>query len=249
MKRREFLALLGTLPFSGCNRRPSGIEVNDVHSRLNPSRVARLIEPVSVTEVQTTVRKSASLRQGISIAGGRHAMGGQQFGEGTTLIDMRRMNRVLGLNSERGLIEVEAGIEWPELIDHMHAIQQGAPKQWGIVQKQTGADRLTIGGALAADAHGRGLMFAPIVQDVEAFEVINAAGERVRCSRADNLRLGRQARPRRQTRGTLDASHRRTVRCPRRNASGDPESRGIDPNGNSNSYRRQSEGSRIVDAY
>ena len=29
--------------------------------------------------------------------------------------------------------------------------------QWGIVQKQTGADRLSLGGALAANVHGRGL--------------------------------------------------------------------------------------------
>src|SRR2546422_5696952 len=52
---------------------------------------------------------------------------------------------------------------------HLVDAQQGAAQQWGIRQKQTGADRLSIGGALAANAHGRGLLFKPFVGDVESF--------------------------------------------------------------------------------
>ncbi len=193
MNRRELLTMLGMLPFCGCADRPSGIDVNDVHSRLNPTRVARLIEPASLADVQAAVRESASSRQGISIAGGRHAMGGQQFGANTALIDMRGMHRVLGFDAERGLIEVEAGIEWPELVTYTHATQRNASRQWGIVQKQTGADKLTIGGALAANAHGRGLTFAPIVQDVESLELVDADGELVRCDRRQNRELFRLA--------------------------------------------------------
>src|SRR2546429_2315643 len=48
--------------------------------------------------------------------------------------------------------------------------QQGAAQQWGIRQKQTGADRLSIGGALAANAHGRGLKLKPLIGDVERSE-------------------------------------------------------------------------------
>ena len=40
-------------------------------------------------------------------------------------------------------------------------------QRWGIVQKQTGADRLSLGGALACNAHGRGLALKPIVDQVE----------------------------------------------------------------------------------
>src|SRR5439155_1153892 len=123
----------------------------------------------------------------ISITGARHAMGGQQFGEGTILIDMSGMNRVLRFDRAKGLVEAEAGVDWPELVDYLVAAQKegasrapgagrasvvaesGAATQWGIRQKQTGADRLTLGGALSANAHGRGLTLKPIVQDVEEF--------------------------------------------------------------------------------
>jgi len=43
-------------------------------------------------------------------------MGGQEFGADTLLIDVRRLNRILDLNRQTGVLEVEAGIEWPELI-------------------------------------------------------------------------------------------------------------------------------------
>ena len=40
-----------------------------------------------------------------------------------------------------------------------------APQEqpWAIAQKQTGADRLTIGGAISANIHGRGLAMAPFI--------------------------------------------------------------------------------------
>ena len=66
-----------------------------------------------MAELQQVVRSAAALGQQISIAGGRHAMGGQQFGRGTLLLDMRHLNRVLELDAERGLVTMEAGIEWP----------------------------------------------------------------------------------------------------------------------------------------
>jgi len=80
-------------------------------------------------------------------------MGGQQFGTDTLLVDVRKLNRVLHLDGERGIVEAEAGIEWPELIRDYLALQTGSGKPWGIAQKQTGADRITLSGTIAANAH------------------------------------------------------------------------------------------------
>ena len=44
-------------------------------------------------------------------------MGGQQFGEGTVHINLSQYNKVVSLDAERGLVTVESGIQWPELID------------------------------------------------------------------------------------------------------------------------------------
>ena len=197
LTRRELLIGSGALLLSpGCARRiptqPAG-EVNDVHSQLNPTRVHAVVKPDSVETVQRVLRRARRDGRAVSIAGGRHAMGGQQFATDALLVDMTGMRRVLRFDPERGEIEVEAGIEWPELIEYLVQTQAGQAKQWGIVQKQTGADRLTIGGSLAANAHGRGLRFKPIIQDVESFVLVDAGGDVVRCDRRTNPELFRLA--------------------------------------------------------
>jgi FAD/FMN-containing dehydrogenase len=116
-------------------------------------------------------------------------MGGQQFGAGTILLDTRGLNRVLRFDSERGEIEVEAGIQWPELIAYLSESQKDRARQWAIVQKQTGADRLCIGGALAANVHGRGVRLRPIIGDVQSFVLVDANGVRRNCSRKENPEL------------------------------------------------------------
>ena len=70
-------------------------------------------------------------------------MGGQQFLEGGTLLDMTRLDRLLSFDHERGLVTAEAGIRWPMLLRGYFQLQQamfpGSPR-WGFRQKQTGAD-------------------------------------------------------------------------------------------------------------
>jgi FAD/FMN-containing dehydrogenase len=165
--------------------------VNDIHSQLNPTQVLRVLEPRSLEEVQAIVRTARRDRQVISVAGGRHAMGGQQFGTDTLLIDIRKLNRVLHLDRGRGILDVESGIEWPGLIDGYLALQKTQRQSWGIAQKQTGADRLTIAGTMAANAHGRGLRMRPFVSDVESFVLVDATGTAHNCSRTENPELFR----------------------------------------------------------
>ncbi len=165
--------------------------VNDVYSQLNATRVHRVVRPDSVEAVHDAVLAARREGRAVSVAGGRHAMGGQQFGAGTLLLDMRGMNRILAFYELAGEVEVEAGIEWPELVAHLVAAQAGRAPQWGIVQKQTGADRLSIGGALSANVHGRGLTLKPFVADVVAFTLVDADGDVRRCSRDENAELFR----------------------------------------------------------
>ena len=129
----------------------------------------------------------------VCVAGGRHAMGGQQFAAGAVLLDMRPMNRIVSLDRSRGIVEAEAGIQWPELIHGLIAMQQDCEPAWSIVQKQTGADRLTLGGALASNIHGRGLTLRPIIGDVESFTLMDADGRLRTCSRSENGDLFRLA--------------------------------------------------------
>ncbi|HUQ83800.1 MAG TPA: FAD-binding oxidoreductase [Gemmatimonadaceae bacterium] len=165
------------------------ILVNDVHSRLNPTRVARVVEIRSTEDARSAILTAGAANLAVCVSGGRHAMGGQQFATGSVLLDTQTYRGVRQFDRERGLIEVESGIQWPELISWLVENQVGHERQWGIRQKQTGADRLSIGGAVAANVHGRGLTLRPFIADVESLTLIDAAGIRRTCSRTENAEL------------------------------------------------------------
>jgi len=167
--------------------------VNDIHSALNETRVHRIVEVGSVDAVVDAVRGARAEGLAVSVAGGRHAMGGQQFGTDTVLLDARPLSRILGFDAATGLLEAEAGILWPDLIERYLELQQGSPRPWGIAQKQTGADRLSLGGTLGANGHGRGLTMRPFVSDVESLVLVDPQGEVRRCSRTENGDLFRLA--------------------------------------------------------
>jgi FAD/FMN-containing dehydrogenase len=192
LSRRELLGTAGALvapPLLGGAQAQPAVAVNDLHSQLNETRVRRVLTPATPGEVQAAVRSAASDGVPVSLCGSRHAMGGQQFGADTVLIDLRSLNQVRELDDERGTVVVDAGVEWPSLVGTLVERQRGRTKQWGIAQKQTGADRLTVGGALSANAHGRGLKMAPFISDVESFDLVDARGELRRCSRTENREL------------------------------------------------------------
>ena len=196
LSRRAFLGAAGALvapPFLRSSHAQPPVIVNDIHSQLNETRVRRVLSPRTAVDVQAAVRSAAREGIAVSLCGSRHAMGGQQFGADTLLIDLRSMNGVRAFDADKGTVTVDAGIEWPALVAQLLDRQRGRSKQWGIAQKQTGADRLTIAGALSANAHGRGLKMAPFVGDVESFQLVDGRGELRRCSRTENTELFRLA--------------------------------------------------------
>jgi FAD/FMN-containing dehydrogenase len=163
--------------------------VNDVQSGLNETEVAELVAASSLESLQAGVATAMRDGRSLIVAGGRHSMGGQQFLTGGTLLDTRAMSSVLDFDPASGLVEVEAGIQWPDLIDSLIERQAHASEQWGIRQKQTGADAFTIGGSVSANCHGRGLQLPPIAADVESLQLVVSDGTLIRCNRTDNAEL------------------------------------------------------------
>ena len=194
ISRRKFIVLGGVLvawPY-GCTPKkpqPIGITVNDIHSQLNATTVNRILNVDSIESIRKAITIARREDKAICIAGGRHAMGAQQFATDAVLVDMTKMNQVLDFDVEKGIIEIGAGIEWPELVEYLLKAQEGQTRQWGIVQKQTGTDRLSVGGAMAANAHSRGLHYKPFIQDVESFVLIDDEGNARNCSRDENSEL------------------------------------------------------------
>jgi len=166
-----------------------GVLVNDVHSRLNATRVREVVRVSSVDAVVETVRAARRRGLRLCVAGGRHAMGGQAFAEGAVLVDTRGLDRIGRLDPAARTVEVEGGTEWPGLVAGLAQMQEGAAGALTIAQKQTGADRLTLGGAVAANAHGRGLAMRPFVADVESLTIVDADGEVRTASRTEHPEL------------------------------------------------------------
>jgi FAD/FMN-containing dehydrogenase len=164
--------------------------VNDLHSGLNATQVAQIHEPRSAEDVQRVVGAAAVAGKKVTVCGGRHAMGGQQFGTDAVLIDMALMNKVVAFDDVNGTITVQGGMQWPQLIDYLTAQAPALQsKVWTIAQKQTGCDSLSIGGAISANVHGRGLKMKPFISDVISFDIVTADGALLTCSRSKNTEL------------------------------------------------------------
>jgi FAD/FMN-containing dehydrogenase len=198
MKRRNFLkaATVATLCPAACLNGASNREstlVNDVHSQLNATSVSRVVSPDSLDQSRQVILRCAQRGESLCLSGARHSMGGQQFATNHTLVDVRRLKRVLEFDAQLGQVEVEAGIQWSELVSWLLKRQQDQDCIWTIAQKQTGANDLTLAGALASNIHGRGLLMRPFVSDVESFQLIDAEGRIRHCSREENRDLFRLA--------------------------------------------------------
>jgi FAD/FMN-containing dehydrogenase len=126
---------LALLPFAP-RRAESSVLVNDIHSQLNPTRVDRIVAIDSEATLRAALAAARAEGKPVCVAGGRHAMGGQQFAGDAVLLDVRPMRRIVDLDAEHGVVEAAAGVEWPELIERLITLQRGHPAPWGIIQKQ-----------------------------------------------------------------------------------------------------------------
>jgi len=61
--------------------------VNDVHSRLDETVVDEIVPVGSLEDVRAALDRAHASGKPVSIAGGRHAIGGQQFWPGGVLLD------------------------------------------------------------------------------------------------------------------------------------------------------------------
>ncbi len=164
-------------------------ELNDVHSALNPTPVLGVVRPTDLASLRAVVIEAKRTGTQLSVGGGRHAMGGQQFARHQTHIDTTHLNHVLATDAQRGLLRIEAGAMWPDIISASHTMQAPSGGLWAIRQKQTGVDAVTLAGSIAANAHGRGLLMQPLVDDIEDITLVDAQGDVVQCSRRENAQL------------------------------------------------------------
>jgi FAD/FMN-containing dehydrogenase len=163
--------------------------LNDIQSKLNPTTVDQIIEPSSLSEIIEAVKLANVTSHVISVSGNMHSMGGQQFCSKSKHLDLRKFNRVIGFDPEKGHITVESGIGWPALIEYLNKAENQKQTCWAIRQKQTGIDHVTIGGSLSSNIHGRGLILPPFINDIDSFTLVDGQANLITCNRKTNAEL------------------------------------------------------------
>lgn len=113
--------------------------------RTSPSS-ASVVAARDAQEVVRAVRTAGA--RGVIARGLGRSYGDVAQNGGGLVLDMTGLNRILRLDDERGRVTVEAGCSFAELIDAC------LPRGW-FVPVTPGTSHVTVGGAIAADVHGK----------------------------------------------------------------------------------------------
>ena len=163
--------------------------LNDVQSKLNETNVAGYEKPDSIEKLSELISNHSKNGNKICPSGALHSMGGQQFIADGIVISNEYFQKIQNLNPISKSVQVGSGVTWPMLIDWLNTTQETEETPLSIIQKQTGADALSLGGAISSNIHGRVLRRKPIVDDVISFDITTPDGQHLHCDRNNNSDL------------------------------------------------------------
>jgi decaprenylphospho-beta-D-ribofuranose 2-oxidase len=137
--------------------------------RISPS-VAELAEPGTAASAAELLGSGAAARGTIPRGLGRSYNNAAQCAGGV-VISTARLNRILHLDAATGLATCEAGVSLEQLM------VAGLPAGW-FVPVSPGTRQVTLGGAIAADVHGKNHHVAgSFARHVVSFEIVLPGGE------------------------------------------------------------------------
>jgi cytokinin dehydrogenase len=143
---------------------------------------ALVLRPRSEVDVVTALRIAAEHGLSVATRGAGHSQFGQGLGEGLVL-DMTRLDRVLRVDPERSLLEVEAGASWRKVVDATF------PLGW-LPAGLTHALDPTVAGTLSVAGVGaESFRCGAQVDNVLFLDVALLGGTVARCSLAENREL------------------------------------------------------------
>ncbi len=127
------------------DRTPAGMSVLTGWGRIDPT-AAEVAEPEDRNEVAGLLQ--APPARGVIARGLGRSYNNAAQNDGGMVIRMTRLNRIISLNRETGVVTSEAGVSLERLI------RLALPAGW-FVPVSPGTRQVTIGGAIAADVHGK----------------------------------------------------------------------------------------------
>jgi FAD/FMN-containing dehydrogenase len=152
--------------------------------RVYSARLRTIYSPRKISEIREILERAREENRPVCMMGTVHNLGGHAFAEDAVALDMRRVNRIVSFDEQQKRITVESGITWEKI--------QEAVNPSGLAVKAMQSDNnFTVGGSLAANAHGRDLEFSTVIQSVLGFRMLLADGSTVHADRSANSELFR----------------------------------------------------------
>jgi L-gulonolactone oxidase len=150
------------------------------------ARPARVESPASTDEVASIVRAAASDGLRVKAVGAGHSFSEIAVTDGVQL-RLDRLDRVLALDADSGLVTVQGGIALHQLNPLLAAA--------GLAMTNLGdIDAQTITGAVSTGTHGTGVRFGGIATQLRGLRLVLADGTDVRCSAQERPELFAAAR-------------------------------------------------------
>lgn len=144
-----------------------GGTVNDA-SCLNRTRVYGVVRPRSTADVREALAFARAHDLTVSVAGTKHAMGGQAMRPGALVLDMTGLSRVR-VDSGARTATVGAGARWHEVLEAVHP--QGLS-----VATMPSIDVLSVGGTVSVNAHGLDFRKGSLSSSIRSMRVMTADG-------------------------------------------------------------------------
>ncbi|RKL67990.1 FAD-binding protein [Salipaludibacillus neizhouensis] len=127
--------------------------------------------PENIEQIQQLVTRCNSMR----VLGTRHSFNG--IADHTeNLISLENFNQVLGLDSERRTVTVEAGIKYSDLCRYLH-------RKGYALENMASLPHISVAGACATATHGSGDQNRGLATSVSAMEIVSSDGDVIEFSR------------------------------------------------------------------
>ncbi|HYB90309.1 MAG TPA: FAD-binding oxidoreductase [Candidatus Binataceae bacterium] len=145
-----------------------------------PSAQSDLYRPEKISELKAVVSSDST---SVLARGAGRAYGDAALNADNRVVDFGRLNRMLAFDPATGVLRCEAGVTIDEIIDVF------LPRGF-FPPVVPGTRFVTMGGAVAADVHGKNHhRDSSLGSHVTSFDLMLASGEVRRCSREENSEL------------------------------------------------------------
>lgn len=142
--------------------------------------IGYVYRPATVETLNDVFRLARRSGRSVGLRGGGNSYGDAALNSENIVLDLRRMNRILDWNPEKGIIRVEPGVTLSELWQYI--LEDG---WWPPVA--TGTSFTTMGGSAAMNVHGKNAwQVGPIGDHILEFDLMLPSGETITCSREEN---------------------------------------------------------------